>query len=109
TLITYGGNLSGVAGSFSVASDNTATPHGYVFSATPGHIDMQVLAAHAWTGASSAVWDTGTNWTSSSKPTSALAANFPATIPATGATITLSAGETAHSLNFFNTYALSGG
>ncbi len=64
----------------------------------------------AWNGSVDASWDTLDNWT----PNTALPGlgddvSFPAVIPATGSTITLTAGELANSLAFSNSYTLTGG
>ena len=66
-------------------------------------------AVDNWTGGTNASWDTTTNWSLAGKPTGADSANFPAVIPGTGSTITLTAGEVANSLTFLNSYTLTGG
>src|SRR3954467_8420726 len=60
-----------------------------------------------WTGATSAVWENGANW-SGGVPSSTHDVVFPATIPASGPTITLSSADFAQSLIFNNDFTLSG-
>ena len=62
-----------------------------------------------WTGTTDALWDTVTNWDQGLKPQLTDDVLFPATIPATGGTITLGTGETALSLTFRQTFTLQGG
>ena len=66
-------------------------------------------ATDNYTGATNTSWDTATNWSLGAEPTAADDAIFPTAVPASGATITLTAGELANSLTFRNTYTLTGG
>ena len=61
-----------------------------------------------FTGAISNSWDVGGNWSSGTAPTAADDLLFPSTFPATGLSLTLSAGEAAGSLTFQNNYVLNG-
>ena len=61
-----------------------------------------------WTGTTSAVWNLSTNW-DNGIPTATVDAVFPATVPGTGATITVAAGMLAQSITFNGTYTLTGG
>src|SRR5205814_8648810 len=95
-----------------LGSNNSSGSHVYSFSsATPGEVDLIVaaIATGTWTGATSAAWDTGTNWSGGVEPTSSVDVIFPIPIPGTGSTITLTAGELAKTLTFNDSYTLSGG
>ena len=76
-------------------------------------ISLFVGSAHAapdnWLGTTNASWDTTTNWSTAAKPTAANQVTFPAAIPGTGSSISLSAGELADTLSFANGYTLTGG
>ena len=61
------------------------------------------------TGTTNALWDTTTNWSTGAKPIATSQVSFPAVVPGTGSTITLSAGELADTLSFANGYTLNGG
>src|SRR5207253_2140223 len=89
-LITYSGSLSGNTSGWVVTSSNSSTAHGYSFSSsTAGEIDLIVATALGnWSGAVSAAWDTGGNWSGGSKPLSTVDVTFPTPVPGTGATIT---------------------
>jgi len=64
----------------------------------------------AWNGSVDATWDNVNNWTpSSAEPAIGDDTSFPAVIPLTGSTITLTAGELTNSLTFNNSYTLTGG
>src|SRR4051812_5199779 len=71
-------------------------------------VSPAVRADQTWTGATDATWSTPTNW-SLAEPTLTDLATFPTPVPATGSTITLSAGEQALGLVFQDSYTLAGG
>ena len=62
-----------------------------------------------WEGDNDALWDTAGNWSSAAKPTAADDLIFPASVPASGGTITLGSAENALSLTFRSSFTLSGG
>jgi autotransporter-associated beta strand protein len=66
-------------------------------------------AQNTWTGSVDASWDTVGNWSAAAEPIATDAVLFPGIIPATGPTITLTAGELAGTLAFSNSYTLTGG
>ena len=61
-----------------------------------------------WTGNADALWETVGNW-SPGIPTGTDNTFFPATVPATGSTITLTGIGTANNVYFNNSYRLTGG
>ena len=95
--------------------NNTRKPRRILATSAAALLGASVLLSNAfaaadnWTGATNASWDTITNWSLGAKPTLNDGALFPAAIPASGATITLTAGEVAQSLTFSNSYTLTGG
>jgi len=66
-----------------------------------------------WDGSTDATWGTADNWTPESgdpaEPTPVDHVVFPGAVPPTGSTITLTSGEEADWLSFYNDYTLSGG
>lgn len=61
-----------------------------------------------WTGNADALWETVGNW-SPGIPSGTDNTFFPATVPATGSTITLTGIGTANNVYFNNSYRLTGG
>ena len=76
-----------------------------------GSISNPVARADATTrtGTLDALWDTGGNWSLAVEPTAIDDVLFPTPVPGTGATITLTAGELANSLQFDAAYTLTAG
>ncbi len=62
-----------------------------------------------WTGADSALWSLGSNWSGGSAPTLADEAVFAFAVPGTGALLTLGSGSLAERLTLRGDYTLSGG
>ena len=73
------------------------------------YLNSQKIQGVVWTGATNAIYDPGTNWTSGVEPTANDEVLFDTTIPATGPNITLTAGENARAIYFANSYSLNGG
>jgi len=65
-------------------------------------------AAVTWNGSADTSWSNASNWTGG-EPTYTDEAIFPGTIPGSGSTINLSAGEYASLVRFYNNYTLTGG
>src|SRR5687767_8600008 len=70
---------------------------------------VSTFAQDTWTGTVDANWSTAGNWFDTTEPSATDAVTFPLVIPASGGTITLSAGELADSVTFANSYTLTGG
>lgn len=83
--------------------------HTLVAAAVAWPAAREVAAQTTWTnGSTDALWATPANW-SAGTPTTATAVIFPAAIPAGGGIVTLPNGAVAASLQFDNSYTLSGG
>lgn len=66
-------------------------------------------AQDTWTGTTDATWSLGTNWLDGTEPGNLDDILFPSVIPASGAIITLSAGELGNSLDLQGNYTFTGG